>query len=699
MTTLQNGQVFARDFRVVKPLRAGGMGAVYIVDQLSTGKQRALKVMAPEIAKDPAVRERFILEARAASKIESDHVVEIVTAGIDDETGDLYLVMELLRGEELADALTRTGPLPLADVAEVLSQAGHALEQAHRQGIVHRDLKPENIFLAVSRRKDAAFTVKILDFGIAKLVEGGTQKTGTQPLGSPLFMAPEQTDRRGRICPQTDVWALGLVTFTLLTNASYWRDAEDGTLTSLLRAICVDPLPFASARAAELGKRLPDGFDAWFAACVNRNIDARYPDAGAAVRGFLSIVPPGVTERKLVVEFRGTGTIEQSTFAPSVAFTPATAAARTNEPRPTTTAPRGGFPWAIPVALIVVACGAGGYLAWRATRATPGSSSTSASVLASSAPPPSASPKPSASAAMPTGRCPEGMIFHDGGMMIMGAKDGSADARPTHKVTLSPFCLDRTEVTTAAYGECVDKGECEKPPQDVKFEGITEPMRAAFRELCTARKKELADHPINCVDWQMATVFCKWKKGRLPREAEWEFAARGMAQRDYPWGDEPPDETRLNACGSECLAWGKDHGIDLGRGSMYPGDDGFAGTAPVGHYPKGAAPLGEVDMAGNVWEWVNDFYGPYGADPVTDPKGPDAGTQRVIRGGAFNGSSVDWAKPSYRYRSDPDTYNHAIGFRCAGEPSNLPPAPLLSSLGGRLRGKSLQPPPRPSSPP
>src|SRR3954468_3661349 len=143
--------IFGRDFKIVRPLAEGGMGAVYIADQLSTGKQRALKVMAPELAMDAGTRERFVLEARAGSKIESDHVVEVVTAGVDEETGAPFLVMELLRGEELADAAARLGPLPLGDVAEVLSQIGHALEMARLQGIVHRDLKLENIFLASSR--------------------------------------------------------------------------------------------------------------------------------------------------------------------------------------------------------------------------------------------------------------------------------------------------------------------------------------------------------------------------------------------------------------------------------------------------------------------------------------------------------------------------------------------------------------------
>src|SRR5881392_2352545 len=111
MSVLEPGAVFGRDFRVVSALRAGGMGAVYVVDQLSTGKQRALKVMAPELASDPAIQERFVLEARAASKIDSDHVVEIVTAGVDQASHSPFLVMELLRGAELADVMMEKGPI------------------------------------------------------------------------------------------------------------------------------------------------------------------------------------------------------------------------------------------------------------------------------------------------------------------------------------------------------------------------------------------------------------------------------------------------------------------------------------------------------------------------------------------------------------------------------------------------------------
>ncbi|HMJ15468.1 MAG TPA: serine/threonine-protein kinase, partial [Polyangiaceae bacterium] len=288
---LETGALFGRDFRVLRPLRAGGMGAVYIVEQLSTGKQRALKVMASELAMDAATRERFVLEARVGAQIDSDHVVEVVTAGVDEQTQAPFLVMELLKGEELADVIERIGPLPLGDVAEVLYQLGHALERAHERGIVHRDLKPENIFIAVSRRRDATFTAKILDFGVAKVV-ADQQQRGTQPLGTPLFMSPEQTEHSGRIAPASDVWALGLIVFRLLTGRDFWRGA-DGTLPVLLREIVVDAIPLASARAAELGvaNRLPPGFDAWFARSVARDIDARFAEGGAATRAFAELVP------------------------------------------------------------------------------------------------------------------------------------------------------------------------------------------------------------------------------------------------------------------------------------------------------------------------------------------------------------------------------------------------------------------------
>ena len=284
------GDVFAGAYRVVRPLRSGGMGRLYVVVQLATNKLRVLKLLAEQLVEREESRARFLREARAAAAIDSDHVVDVVTAGVDTLTNAPFIVMELLDGQDLCELVESGGPVPFEDVRLILTHMGHALERAHMQGIVHRDLKPENVFLALPRRATDRFTAKILDFGVAKLLSEGSAAEGTQPVGSPLFMAPEQTDPHGRIGPQTDVWALGLLTYYLLTGSYYWASAsQDVAVPVLLREVCFEDLPPASSRAAVSANpvSLPDGFDEWFARCVSRDIDERFADGGAAVQAFL----------------------------------------------------------------------------------------------------------------------------------------------------------------------------------------------------------------------------------------------------------------------------------------------------------------------------------------------------------------------------------------------------------------------------
>jgi serine/threonine protein kinase len=289
---LQPDSLFAADFRVVRVLGHGGMGTVYVAEQLSTGKLRALKLMLPALVSDPASRRRFEQEARIGARIESDHVVDVVGAGVDAETEVPWLAMELLHGEDLASVVVRRGALPVEEVRGILKQLCHAIGAAHDVGIVHRDLKPENIFLSQAKRADARTTVKVLDFGIAKWV-ADARSTASAAIGSPSWMAPEQTARGGVIGPMTDVWAIGLIAFDLLTGHCYWRSAEDesSTLANLLREVVLEPMPPASARAAELGVTLPPGFDAWFSRAVDRDPNARFAtarDAHAAFEGLFA---------------------------------------------------------------------------------------------------------------------------------------------------------------------------------------------------------------------------------------------------------------------------------------------------------------------------------------------------------------------------------------------------------------------------
>ena len=330
---LTPGTVFARDFRVLRHLSAGGMGAVYVVEQMSTQRQRALKIMLPDLVREPKARERFMQEATVSARIKSDHVVEVVGAGIDDDTGTPWIAMELLEGEELADTMKRRGMLTPAEVMEVFRQLCHALGAAHRAGLVHRDLKPENIFMGTARREGVAFTVKILDFGIAKVVgESRTSAASTSAIGSPLWMAPEQADQ-GMVRPATDVWALGLIAYHLLTGIYFWRTAntESFVFPALLKEMYMDALEPASMRAASYGRGqlIPPGFDGWFARCVVRDPSQRFHDATEALSVLLPVLSAAAGVAVSVPTYPGPPQQVPMTFAhqPSgpVSYTPTAA--------------------------------------------------------------------------------------------------------------------------------------------------------------------------------------------------------------------------------------------------------------------------------------------------------------------------------------------------------------------------------------
>jgi serine/threonine protein kinase len=281
---LAPGSVLGGDFVIVRLLGSGGMGSVYVAEQKSTGKLRALKVMHRDIAPNTTLQRRFEQEARVGAQIKSGHIVEVVAAGIDGETELPFIIMELLEGVDLRTHIATAGALPVPEVRRLFEQLCHGMAAAHAGGIVHRDLKPENIFLARPNQAGAVESVvKVLDFGIAKLASEATTQA-TAAIGSPLWMAPEQT-APGPVTPAADVWALGLIAYELLTGQHFWRAAILPTATPmhLLREIVLEPIQPASERAAERGHTtLPAGFDAWFARCVDRDPKARFADAGEA---------------------------------------------------------------------------------------------------------------------------------------------------------------------------------------------------------------------------------------------------------------------------------------------------------------------------------------------------------------------------------------------------------------------------------
>jgi serine/threonine-protein kinase len=203
------------------------MGAVYVARHETTELDVALKVLWPHVLKREEAVERFGLEAKVSAKVKSEHIVQVLDAGFEPDREIPYLVMELLVGRSLQEVIEGDGPLPSDRVVELLTQVARGLDRAlgwtDRDGvvkpIVHRDLKPENLFLA--RRESGEPLMKILDFGIAKVLSQSTS-VSQEIKGTPIYLASEQASGEA-VSPQTDVWAFGLIAYFLLTGDNYWR--------------------------------------------------------------------------------------------------------------------------------------------------------------------------------------------------------------------------------------------------------------------------------------------------------------------------------------------------------------------------------------------------------------------------------------------------------------------------------------------
>jgi serine/threonine-protein kinase len=237
---------------------------------------------------------------------------------------------------------------------------------------------------------------------------------------------------------------------------------------------------------------------------------------------------------------------------------------------------------------------------------------------------------------------------------------GCAQARPVHTVALDAFWIDRTEVTNAMFAAFLNE-QGNQSEDGVRWlepgAGHGGIVYGHIKERDGVFRPEpgYEAYPVVEVSWYGAAAYCAWAGGRLPTEAEWEYAARGPEARAYPWGD-AFDGARANYCDTNCTYRWRDASFD----------DGFAEWGPVGSYPDGASWRGALDMAGNVWEWVNDRWSEdyYASSPADNPAGPDAGTLRVARGGSWFEES--WCLcASCRKALTPSSYRmHWIGVRC-----------------------------------
>jgi formylglycine-generating enzyme required for sulfatase activity len=255
-------------------------------------------------------------------------------------------------------------------------------------------------------------------------------------------------------------------------------------------------------------------------------------------------------------------------------------------------------------------------------------------------------------------------------------------------VSVSGFCIGKREITASEYASCVDMGDCTVAHQTAHFAAESQEgtESSAFISLhgamCNAGKAGREQHPINCVSHAQAASYCEAHGTRLPTEAEWEFAARGPQSRAFPWGNAKPTPAHVNACGKECERWHAGVGLAAEvHGLMYSGDDGYAGTAPVGSFPLGSTHEGVEDLIGNVFEWTAGGLYDYDRTPAVDPRGPRNAESFVIRGGNFNSGISEFADPALRFAMHRDSYSHGVGFRCASDASSAPSSVAASPEG------------------
>jgi serine/threonine-protein kinase len=648
------GTTVAGHYQVVKFVGRGGMADVYKVWDTQRSVFLAMKVLREDLAEDDIFLRRFQRESETLARLQHPHIIR--SYGLI-QTGNLaFLLMDFIEGSTLRkEIFSRKAPWTPAQILEIVRPVCAALNFAHSQGLVHCDVKPANIM--ITSKAD----VLVADFGIARLTESATTAT-LVGAGTPAYMAPEQI-RGEDPQPQTDIYALGIVLFELLTGGARPFTGEYAQTTgSSSEKVRWEQLYRTSPSVREFNPAVPGGVEAVVFKCLEKDPARRYASAmevlAALERAYSNVndvqtVARSVPVPPLPVEQRPILPQPKGPLPPVVPPVPPP-----YQPIRSENLPKQSRPWWL-VAVILGVMAVVAAFAFPSPPAilvvvptvppsvtssvTPSATLTLTPIATSSATPMIVSTVTSTvvSTATPTitppatSTVPPRMALIPAGAFQMGSNQ-SDNEKPIHTVTLSAFLMDVYEVTNADYAKCVAAKKCSLPWN------LSSYTRSDYYS-----NGKYVNYPVIYVDWHQATAYCLWAGKRMPTEAEWEKAARGgLESKLYPWGDTPP----------VCIT-GVENGAQFSNCSVRD-------TVVVGSFnPNG---YGLYDMAGNAWEWVNDWYSEsyYRSPSGNNPTGPTSSNLKVLRGGDWYGNP-DILRVTNRYYYDPAYRDNFISFRCA----------------------------------
>lgn len=640
---LQNVGALVGSYRIARLIGHGGFGAVYEAQDTRTGQRVALK----ESFDADSIR-NFQREFAVLKNLQHPNLPRYFE--VFEAQGNGYLAMEFVPGQNLEEVLRANGGQPLfeSQVIGYAIQVCDALAYLHTQTppLFHRDIKPANI------RITPAGLIKLVDFGLVKQGTGTTQSS--QRAVTPAYAPLEQF---GRIAgahtdARSDIYALGATLYHLLTAREPVASIERVAVhpDPLLMPQTLNPRlsnTLANALVTAMGMRQMDRF-ADMRAMQDALVGTKPVASGSALPK--GKPPPGPAR---AVQSRsnfpwawvfGVGAITlMAAFFIFPAMTPRPAQPTAVPPtarKETVVAVETAESPTIPPSTVP-----------QSTKQPPTAEPTVPTITRAPSSTTLATAVPQAGTVQRRGNDNAEMVFVPGGKFLMGSKEQEVeeaykdlervceycdndifeDEKPQQLVLLKSYWIDRYEVTNRQWNQCVDAGACKSPVAS----------KSRTHELYYGNS-QYDNYPVINVSWNDARDYCAMMGKRLPTEAEWEKAARGTDGRIYPWGGNF-EQNRVN-------------------NNWVVGD-----TMPVDSYPRGASPYGALNMAGNVSEWVNDWYDSdtYNSLSRENPKGPSSGVERVLRGGAFGDGSATVRAAGRRSRSDPRYSRDFIGFRCA----------------------------------